>query len=766
MDQPPCGKQDGWCGSLTDPGTSYAIFPTPDHAYRGLEPVSAAVEDPPVELPQPDPRRTLVEATALRDRGWRPFPLDHPWLHECASAHVKTPCDGKRGKHPAGGWATMTANSPADGLLERWFREPRNIGIGCAGSELLVVDDDTFAYGTDSFEDWCAKQGYVLPGTYRVRTSRGWHYYFSDPEREFGNTTGGLPEHIDIRGARGGAKDAGGYVVAAGSRHASGDEYLAEDDHADVALVPEWLKQVLRTPRERPSGTSSAPGPGQDGWTEEPRYGRREQLLAQYTRHLKDVRTKGGSFRHELFLAARDGWRCVDLGILEEPQLVRALERAIDRVWGAEPDAHDEGIVFDEARERATASPWVLLDPPQPADAGSEDGASATDDGLADDEALYASDLAARVRSMRLTEEARTLLAAETRPVDPGPALTSLAALLAEPDDGEVWRLEGLWPEGGKVLLSAPQKSGKTTMVGNLVRALADGQRFLARPEVRQGEWKTINSAGFAAVGMGERRIALFDFEMTRRKLRDWLRDQCIANVAGVHVELMRGRVWDIRDAAVRRMWAEQLASLDVGVIIVDPIGPILGSLGIDENDNSAVGAYLFALDALVREAGASELLVVHHAGHGSERARGASAFLGWPDANWAIVRDEETNVRAFRAEGRDVWVPETNLVYDRNTRRLGLGEGDRSSTRSAGHAEIMAAIVTETPGETVNGLKRLARETDIGTKVQHSQDAIAAAEQAGLIHAHQGPNRSRLHYPGACSDACHDRSMPLLEPR
>jgi hypothetical protein len=377
----------------------------------------------------------------------------------------------------------------------------------------------------------------------------------------------------------------------------------------------------------------------------------------------------------------------------------------------------------------------------------------------------YQAELLVKVRALRMAADAKAILAAETRPPDPGPALTSLAALLAEPDDGEAWRIEGLWPDGGKVLLSAPQKAGKTTLIGNLLATLVDGRRFLTRSVVA-GDWKTVNSAGFAPVTLDGRRVALFDFEMTRRKLRDWLRDQRIVHADDVHVELMRGRVWDIRDASARAEWAEQLKALDVGVIIVDPIGPILGSLGIDENDNSGVGAYLFALDALVRESGASELLVVHHTGHGTERARGASAFLGWPDANWALVRDEASDTRAFRAEGRDVLLPETNLVYDRATRCLSLGEGNRGSQRSAGHAEVMAGIVAESPGEPVNGLKRLARDTEIGSKVQHAQDAIQAAERAGLIHVHQGPNRSRLHFFGKCSDLCNQRDLPLLEPK
>jgi len=68
---------------------------------------------------------------------------------------------------------------------------------------------------------------------------------------------------------------------------------------------------------------------------------------------------------------------------------------------------------------------------------------------------------------------------------------------------------------------------------------------------------------------------------------------------------------------------------LDVAVLIVDPIGPVLQALGVNESDSTEVGAVLWALDALVHEAGASELFVIHHAGHDGERARGTSGFEG-----------------------------------------------------------------------------------------------------------------------------------------
>lgn len=317
----------------------------------------------------PDPSPALVAARAFAARGWRPFPLDHPSLPACAAGHKRRPCDGKRGKHPVGGWGTQTASVPTDGMLRLWFgSQPRNVGIAAGPSGLLVLDEDR----QDALAALAEQHGEELPDTYRVLTSRGWHWYFADPGNEFGNGAGALGVHgIDVRGGSG----AGGYVVAAGSTHASGIEYMAQDSAADVALLPEWIKVLLRAPGASTVQDQDTRGvPPSGGWTDEPRYGLPDELRAQYERHLAAVRTRGGEFRHELFLAALDGWRLVDIGLGDEHTMLRQIREAILRVWGAEPDDDDRNIVYSEARQRALASPWVALDP-----LGAASGSSAPD---------------------------------------------------------------------------------------------------------------------------------------------------------------------------------------------------------------------------------------------------------------------------------------------------------------------------------------------------------------------------------------------------
>ena len=83
---------------------------------------------------------------------------------------------------------------------------------------------------------------------------------------------------------------------------------------------------------------------------------------------------------------------------------------------------------------------------------------------------------------MRVRDMARKINATRNCVVAP-PKPVCLTHLLEQPDDGLTYRVVDLWPSGGRVLLAAPYKAGKSTMVGNVIRALVDGDRFLGRSE-------------------------------------------------------------------------------------------------------------------------------------------------------------------------------------------------------------------------------------------------------------------------------------------
>jgi hypothetical protein len=179
------------------------------------------------ELPEPSP--ALVAARGFAARGWRPFPVEYG------------------GKRPAVGikWGTATATSQDDRTLELWFgRDPVNVGIAAKPSGLYILDEDTLG----ELDRLAADRGEALPDTYTVHTAKGRQPYFSvtyTPENEHL-----LRNRADIGGydidARGAGEQNGGYVVAAGSRHATGVDYLAQDSGAAAVPLPEWVLDWLR----------------------------------------------------------------------------------------------------------------------------------------------------------------------------------------------------------------------------------------------------------------------------------------------------------------------------------------------------------------------------------------------------------------------------------------------------------------------------------------------------------------------------------------
>ncbi len=370
-----------------------------------------------------------------------------------------------------------------------------------------------------------------------------------------------------------------------------------------------------------------------------------------------------------------------------------------------------------------------------------------------------------RARELRLAElverrrdnaEADRRFTLEGTTPPPPVGSTLLTDLLGEEDEPDTYRIDGLWPTDGKIILSAPQKAGKTTLMGNLVAALADSSPFLGPPLGHSG------ALGFAVEPLeAGGTVVLLDFEMTRRKLRSWLAAHAIRKTDAVRVELLRGVTWDPRDPHVRRQWADHLRAVQCEVLIVDPLGPILHALGVDENDNTGVGQVLNALDALVRDAGVRELMLAHHMGHSGERSRGATVLRGWPDAEWRLVLEDWAGkrdgkepppdvARFFAATGRDVAFAERDLVFDPDTRHYSIGGGTRTTYAVDKHAAALAGLVASQPGITQRGIRdRLECGTDRVPAV------IRAAEGAGVLHVHAGPNRSQGHYPGPSSRDC-----------
>lgn len=318
------------------------------------------------------------------------------------------------------------------------------------------------------------------------------------------------------------------------------------------------------------------------------------------------------------------------------------------------------------------------------------------------------------VLTERVKREARRIVDAEDRPREPLPPFKTLRERLASPAPESQWRIDGWQPRHGRVMLSAQFKSGKTTLRDNYIRSKVDGDPFLDSAPV-----EPIRGS-----------LVLLDNEMSEHTMDRWFAAQGIRNDHRVIVVPLRGKAasFNILDAEIRREWAVRFRSVRAEDLILDCLRPMLDALGLDERTDG--GRFLVAFDALLAEAGIPEALVVQHMGHQNERARGDSRFRDWPDAEWRVVRqdDDPASPRFISAYGRDVDIPEAQLVFDPFTRHLSLGGGSRRDAAGREALDAIVALLTTT-SEAMSGRQIKAAMEDS----EHPRATVEAALKLGI---------------------------------
>jgi hypothetical protein len=338
---------------------------------------------------------------------------------------------------------------------------------------------------------------------------------------------------------------------------------------------------------------------------------------------------------------------------------------------------------------------------------------------------------------IRDRRDAKRIVDAEERGALVFPEILTLEERLARPRVPPVPRLGRFQPSGTRVLLAAQFKSGKTTLIGNVIRSLVDGDPFLGR-EI------TVAAQGH---------VVLIDTEMPPDVTDGWLSDQHIIHGERVTHISLKGHLgcFNILNPEVRAMWAAILRDRHTGYLILDCLRPMLDGLGLDESHDA--GKFLVPFDALLVEAGIPEGLIAHHMGHGSERTRGDSRLRDWPDVEWLLTResDNPASARYLSAYGRDVNVPETKLAYSDTTRRLTLTRGSRRDAKAEAAVPDVLGVLRSAD----DALSGQAIETELA-KGEHSRVAIRGAlrlaARDGKILTLSGAHGARLHRL-ACED-------------
>jgi hypothetical protein len=338
-------------------------------------------------------------------------------------------------------------------------------------------------------------------------------------------------------------------------------------------------------------------------------------------------------------------------------------------------------------------------------------GPQVTEDGEVGEPTIYEQAVSRKYAELRVLEDAKGMLSALKAGSAPPLVGVDLATLLAQPDEEVRYRVADLWPAEGRVMLAAAAKSGKTTMVAaNLIPSLVDGRPFL-------GRYDTQPLAG---------RVLLLNMEVGDNTLRRWMRECQIDRQDAVIVANLRGRAsaLSLGSDVGRRRFAEFIKRHEAEAVILDPLAPVLASLGLDENSNADVSTFYSWWGEALTLAGVVDDVVVHHTGHAGQRSRGASRLLDEPDAIWTLTREEDEEgeftsletTRYLAAYGRDVDLGAEALEFDASSRSLsltGMGRqamtGDRLERRIAkvmadGGAKSKSAIC-----DAVGGKRQLA---------------------------------------------------------
>jgi hypothetical protein len=335
-------------------------------------------------------------------------------------------------------------------------------------------------------------------------------------------------------------------------------------------------------------------------------------------------------------------------------------------------------------------------------------------------------------RKMKAREIAKQRLIQESAVGITLPEFIRLDDFLAQPDSATPYLVDKIWPKGGHILFAAQQKGGKTTARNNLVKSLADGYDFLNKFQITRPEGT----------------IVILDLELPEDMLRRWMRDIGINNQQQLIVVPMRGKgaTLNLGLPEVRAKWVARLREWDASVVILDCLRPVLDALRLSEDKDAS--KFLGDFDAMLVEADVPDAMVIHHMGHGQERARGDSGILGWADAIWSLVLKDPQNPaspRYFRAYGRiERDIPESMLDYDHDTRRLTLVGGTRADADAdAAKPHVVAYLrahppTEETPAPSQSAIQKALKD-DLNIPVKVTKKAIDGLVRKQIVYVGKG---------------------------
>ncbi len=562
---------------------------------------------------QADTNERLEAALAYARRGWRVLPL---WTVQARRGPAKARCAcgnsecNSPGKHPIGllvpqGLKQATTDEE---VIRRWWKAYPDANVGivtgrCSG--IWVIDVDTVHEGDLSLEALLQEHGELPRTPHSLTGGGGDHYLFLyPPDQEIGNCK--LTQGIDVKGEN-------GYIVAPPSRHASGFEYAWEvtEHFEDVmpAEAPTWLRNLVRN-RTAAKVEVAIPETITEWANEAPPVPLPSWGMALWTgERVIDASDGQEKPRNEAVRIDRSEtlWsigRALYVGGADGPQIAAALANR-DEALGYHKYSHRRNGF--SAREYNRIAVKVLEDRPEP------EGTPILSLGEGGKDQVAAEDTTGEVPSQP----------------DPTARWVAIPASEIDPNGEKVtWLWEGYLAVGAITELVGLWKSGKTTLLCHLVKAMENGGMFCGMPLSRckvlviTEEHSSLWAERRDELGIGDNVWFTFRPFLGKPNLKTWrLYIQYVTNLVKIH---------------------------GFDLVILDPL---TSQAPIEDENNSGEMTTVIVEFRHIVEAGAA-VLVAHHPTKGpmgqGKSSRGSGALPGFVDillefGRFAPDRPEDT---------------------------------------------------------------------------------------------------------------------------
>lgn len=286
------------------------------------------------------------------------------------------------------------------------------------------------------------------------------------------------------------------------------------------------------------------------------------------------------------------------------------------------------------------------------------------------------------------------------------PKLMTLKELLAENNRPVKYVVDGFLPVAGLSLLSAIPKSGKSTLIRELMYDVAQGLPFFGRPTTKVRILYYALEEPIAHVSDEFRQMGLTDADL-------------VCRVGSISPRFQ-----------VMELLRNDIEEYNVGLAIIDPLFD-----AVDTNNANEYGVMNDAMKAILRIARTtgSHIMVVHHASKaertGGNSVLGSQAIAGATDHN-AFLTVRANGDRLFMSQARVGYdFPLSRLAFDHITRRMWIA-GTLKEDKLKAMADTLLEVLADNEWSVVEWRSRVAGRN------QTKAEAMKALEEEGLIES------------------------------